>query len=149
MSKLKKMNLNNLKSQTNKEFTQRTVIIDQYEFLIDDKFKPSKMQLLLAEFQDKIEYANENEININPLLIIYTLLIKHFTSISIPDELEKQLDMLNILIDLGYFEKILNEFNPKEVERIIQSLTRGIDNMKAVIEKLESPISELIENADI
>lgn len=149
MSKLKKMNLNNLKSQTNKEFTQRSVIIDQYEFLIDDKFKPSKIQLLIAEFQDKFNYAEENQLLFNPILMQYLLLIKHFTNINVPNEYEKQIDMLNTLIDLEYLETILNEFNEEEVNKISNMIKRGINNTTAMLGELNNQVSELNKNADI
>lgn len=147
-NKNKKMTLANLKSQENKYYSQREVIIDEYSFIIDKHFKPTKLYKLIEEFLEKNNYAEENNIQINMILLLYILTIKHFTNIQIGDTLESQLDALETLTNLNYLERILNEFDQEEFNKVMQTYKQSIDNAKVVSEQLRLQAQQVNEQLE-
>jgi hypothetical protein len=116
----KKLTVNTLKSQDSKQYTKRELTINGYKVEIDEKFRPTTIQRLLVEFFEKYQYIQENNIQINIVEYFPILLIKYFTSIDIPDDLETQLKIYELLIDNDYFEPIFNAFPKEEVTKIYE-----------------------------
>lgn len=132
----KRITLNNLKSQANKTFTQKKITIDDYEFYIDEQFRPTKISELIDEYMAKLQYAEDKGVELSGVIIEYALILKYFTSIKVPDELEKQVDLIDVLVDLGYLETILNSFEESEAQKIAETMKKGADNAQEMIEKL-------------
>jgi len=72
--------------------------------------------------------------------LLPALLIKYFTDINIPDEIDKMILVVEKLIDLGVFEEIINEMPGKEIEKI-NNILKNIENNGSKIGEL---IGELI-----
>ena len=75
------MNLGSLKKIESKQFTQKKIIVGDFEVLIDQQFKKSKILALLKEFLEKDEYTKKNNINMDVLSYLFILCIKYFTDI--------------------------------------------------------------------
>lgn len=118
MSK-KKLTYNEIKRIDKENYTQKKIEVNGYEILIDEKLRPTKIYKMMIELLEKMDYAKENNINLN--LSDYTILlfIKYFTDIPIPDELEKQIVVYEYLIDNGFLEKIMVNFPKDELKKIV------------------------------
>lgn len=105
-------------------------------------FDELKINEILKEIQEKIEYIEKNNINFPKdddefYKYVCFLMIKKFTHFSseIADDLETQLAQMNALFRLGYFELIIGEiFNQDEIARVINK----VENLLVLADRLES-----------
>lgn len=129
MSKNKKLTLSEIKKIDAKSFSgKKDVIIKGYSLTIDEVFRPTKIQELISEFIDKQLYIVENEIQFDQWLE-YTLLlmIKHFTSLQIPDSFAEQIATWQLLIDNDLFADIVNNINQEEIKKMFNLIQAATD----------------------
>lgn len=129
----KKLTYNEIKKVDGKNYTQKKIEVNGYEILIDEKFRPTKIHRMILEFLEKMEYARENNINLNLLDYYPLLLMKYFTNIPIPDELEKQIVVYEYLIDNGFFEEIIKSFSKEEIKKTVEHVRNFADNYKQLV----------------
>ena len=133
----KKLSTSALKSIHSKNFTVRKLILNiegqDFEILVQEKFRFSLLQNIIS---DLIE-AKKQLINIDQAFdygnYVIFLLIKYFTDISITktcDSFAKEIEMLNIMLDLEIVEPILACFDKEEVQKINGYIKKMSDNMK-------------------
>jgi len=112
-----------LLQEQSKLFIQKKVTITinnkDYDVLVDQKFRPTKLNELIMESisnYEKLKELNES-VKISYLML---LAIKQFTDIEIAktDDFEYQIRVLNSLINLEVFDKIVSEFPESELEKI-------------------------------
>ena len=131
-----------------------TVKIGEDDFLLthDITFRKSKQHKLL---DDMVEFFNEggrNNIAYLDLATPYTalLIIKHFTSLEVSDDVEEALELLNVLVDLEALDKILNALPEDQVTKVYELLTSTIENFRNNLEEAEKEAEALaLENADV
>lgn len=115
----KKLNLGTLKSEDNKFYTEKKITVNGHDILIQEHFRPSAIQRMFMELVEKIEYMKESGIKLSFISsYIYILLIKYFTNIEVPEEFEKQIQMLDLLIDNNYLEPVINAIPQEEIDKI-------------------------------
>lgn len=115
----KKLNLGTLKSEDNKFYTEKKITVNGHDILIQEHFRPTTIQRMFMELVEKVEYMKENGIKLSFLpSYIYILLIKYFTNIEVPEEFEKQVQMLDLLIDNNYLEPVINAIPQEEIDKI-------------------------------
>ena len=129
----KKLTYNEIKKVDGKNYTQKKIEVNGYEILIDEKFRPTKIHRMILEFLEKMEYARENNINLNLVDYYPLLLMKYFTNIPIPDELEKQIVVYEYLIDNGFFEEIIKSFPKEEIKKTVEHVRNFADNYKQLV----------------
>jgi hypothetical protein len=114
----KKINLGTLKSEDNKFYTEKKITVNGHDILVQEHFRPSTIQRMLMELVEKVEYMKENNIKLSfvPSYILI-LLVKYFTNIEVPEEFEKQIQMLDLLIDNNYLEPIINAIPQEEINK--------------------------------
>lgn len=122
---------------------------DIYEVKVDKEFRKTKQHQLLHDLANFFEASNENS-EILDLTTPYTslLLIKHFTSIHVSDDIDEALIMLDILIDLEIFKKVLDLFPEDEVTKIYELLESAIQRMNENIDEYEEEKEELVESVE-
>lgn len=130
----KKLTLNVLKKQDEQLYKQKEINVNGYKVMIDTKFRKTKLQKLINELVQVSDYIKENKYQIDILTYLYILLIKYFTDIPVPNELEKQITMTNLLIDNGYFEAIVNKFDQNEINKFIEMLNMYKNNLFKILE---------------
>lgn len=134
--KNKKINSGDILSLHSKLFTQKKVILNinnqNYEVLVDEKFSVDKIQQLILEviemqkqiktFDDALSLSNYS---------IY-LIIKYFTNIELAKEndFEKQMRVYKAMLDLGIIEKVLENFDEYELNKINSYIKKVNDNIK-------------------
>ena len=154
---LKKLTLAELKKQ-NKKLNikeEKEVMIggDVYKFEIDGFFRKTKQYKLL---DDLIEFFNEG--NKRPELLdlatpyVSLLLIKHFTSIDVSNDIDEAVELLNILVDLELLADILNLLPEDEVNKIYEIISttteRMKENMEDTLREIEE-VKEKLENVEV
>lgn len=128
------------------------ISIDGDDFMVthDVIFRKTKQQKVL---EDMIKFFNEIDSFNAELLEMVTpyvslLIIKHFTSLDVPEELEDAMNFLTALIDLGVLGKIINELPQDEVVKVFELLTETIDNIRKNVEEAEAEALEASEKVE-
>lgn len=145
--KNQKMKLSNLYKERDEKFPKKAVVIDKYKVMIEKKFRPTKIIKIIEELIEKRNYANENELQFNDIMMQYLYIVKYFTDIDIPEKYEEQISALEVLCDHNIFEQILNEFDQEEVSKINKSYIQSIDNIADLLGMFNNTIKEVNENA--
>lgn len=124
-----------------------------YKIKIDNVFRKTKQHKLL---EDLMLFINESNKRLEILDVatpyITLLLIKHFTNLDIPDDIDEAIEVMNILIDLDIFSEIVNLMPENEVIKMYETLNASIERMNLSIEEMlkeSEKVLEKIENKEI
>lgn len=124
-----------------------------YKIKIDNVFRKTKQHKLL---EDLMFFINESNKRLEILDVatpyITLLLIKHFTNLDIPDDIDEAIEVMNILIDLDIFSEIVNLMPENEVIKMYETLNASIERMNLNIEEMlkeSEKVLEKIENKEI
>lgn len=154
---LKRLSPAELKEQVKKldaveEFVVTIGDVD-YSVTHDAKFRKTKMHKVL---DDMVKFFNEGgkRIELLELATPYTalLILKHFTSLEVSDEIDDALALLEVLIDLEALDKLLNALPQDEVTKVYELLTQTVENFKATLEDSEKEAEAFlaqIENEEV
>jgi len=140
MSKIKQASTEKLLQLHNKTFTKKKITLetrdgDLIDILVDEKFSASKIRSLMTDIINNRVHITENK----ELQAIYIslLIIKYFTNIEISDDFQKQIQTIEILIDLEVFEDILKSLDKKEIELINKTISKTNREMQEFFKTLE------------
>jgi len=123
MSKVNKLTSSILLQEQSKLFVQRKVIITinkkDYEVLVDQKFLPTKLNQLILESVSNYDNLKDLDESVKVSYLMF-LTIKTFTNVEIAktDDFQTQIRVLNAMLDLEIFDKIISEFPESELEKI-------------------------------
>lgn len=134
MSKTNKLNLQTLQQLDNKSFTQKKVVVGDYEVLVDEVFRESKILNLVKETVENHVYLQENKIDNYKYAM--SLILKYFTDIEMGKEIKSQLQVYDFLFDLGFINIIFDNFNDKEMKKLKDKLMQYGNNLKELVEEL-------------
>lgn len=154
---IKKLTTADLKKQAKLLDAKRDFTIKigetEYKLTHDVVFKITKQHQLV---DDLVSFFNEsgNRIELYELATPYTglLILKHFTSLEVSDNIDEAIDLLQVLIDLEILGEILNELPEDEVVKVYELITRTVDVLKENIDNLEAEalaLSEKVENEEV
>jgi hypothetical protein len=155
MAKINKLTSGIIKNTYSKNFTQKKVILDiggnNYEVLIDEKFRTSKLQAMILEALQNIGSLKEYGESVTTSYYLF-LMIKYFSDIEVETEsIEEQIKLLNQMIDLEIFEKVINSFPESEIQRTNQFIKKfaervtELSNDKQGLEDIKDLIGEELE----
>lgn len=155
MTRAKRLNANEL-TNLNEAYDRRkkVVLLGRYEEYIATKFRKSSIHKLLREYLHMLADPRFNEYRSNDsiqdsFVLLYTLIVKHFTSIALPpvDEPEQLIAISHALYDLGVLDELFGEgeeaFDRQELLRLSDELTEAIKALAAM-----SPQSKSAEERD-
>lgn len=148
MANQKNLNLSSLKKMNNQlNKTQRIHLDDNYYIDIDTVFRTTKIQLILERLLEVNQYITDNKIEKFDI-ISYSLFlaIKEFTSLKIEDDLNVELQALNMIIDLGYFNKIIESFGEDNIKLFLDKLIEALKNVSLIQNEL---VKEIMKNEEI
>ena len=159
MAKINKLTSGIIKNTYSKNFTQKKVILDiggkNYEVLIDEKFRTSKLQAMILEALQNIGSLKEYGESVTTSYYLF-LMIKYFSDIEVETEsIEEQIKLLNQMIDLEIFEKVINSFPESEIQRTNQFIKKlaervaELSNDKQKLEDIKNLIGEELEKENI
>jgi len=136
MSKVNKLTSSILLQEQSKLFVQKKVIVNinkkDYEVLVDQKFRNSKIQEMIAESLKNLAIYNDLNDSVRTSYIMF-LFIKYFTNLDVAkvDNFEDQIRVLNAMIDLDIYSILVNSFPESELEKINEYMLKfnsKIDN---------------------
>ncbi|UUV46970.1 hypothetical protein [Bacillus phage vB_BanS-Thrax5] len=133
-NKIKNLTLVEMKKQEKLLKEQDEVFIDingtTYKVLIDKHFLQTKRNALLDDLLKFFDAGHKNQ-DLVSIATPYTslLLIKHFTNLDIPDDLEEGLDYLNVLMNLKALAPIINSMPTEEVVDLYDSLKTSLNQI--------------------
>jgi len=156
--RINKLDLNTIKNASSKQFTTKTVCIPvdgkDYFVEIDTTFKTTKIEKMVMNFL-KSEDVKELEVLDEGSKISYFMfmIIRNFTDLSIPEDLgfAEQLNLISNLIDLGIFEKLIENIPEDEIKKVNEYMVKFNLNLDKIIEEgKENLISEdVVENKTV
>lgn len=125
----KQLKASNITSLHAKEFAMRMIIVttsdnQEFEVQIQEKINDTKIMELIADLTERSNYCTENNIEFNPILNTYVLLIKYFTNIKfnnykvIEKQFSHEISIINKLIDLNLFTQIVSHFDKETMDKI-------------------------------
>jgi len=141
-----------LKAYSN-EFVQKQVTVningEDYDVLVDKKFKNTKIDKLIKELLNNFDDYKELDKTVCGLYISF-LTIKHFTSLDVieTNSFAEQISLLNSMIDLDIYNKIISEFEISEIEKINTSMINFASNIDEFMkdEKNVNILKSMMEN---
>ena len=125
MAKKKNLNSSVLLKQYDKEFVPKKITVtigdEEYQVLVDQKFKTSKLEELLLEGAKNFEQFKELPENVRIAYFTF-LIIKYFTNIDVAktEDFNEQIRVLNALLDLDILGQIMNAFPETELIKFNQ-----------------------------
>lgn len=148
----KKLNVKHLQTEGKKLNKKVRIELGDYFVDVDEIFSDRKVANVFNTLAKNSQYAQENNIdfeavNIFDWIMFYT--IKEFTSLgeTIPEDLEGQIDVFNVLTDLGYYKQIAEGINRDELQKVfnriqeindlIEESMKTSDKFKAELDKLD------------
>jgi hypothetical protein len=149
MSKINKLNSGIILSANAKEFTQKKIILNisgkDYEVLVDEKFKPTKLQQMIIEGITNQKYLTDVDDAVK--LAYYTfLIVKHFTDVDVAkvESFEEQIRVLNAMIDLEIFQTIVDAFPVSEIEKCSEFVKKFVERVEEFAKENKS-LNEVID----
>lgn len=145
MAKSKKLTVGAIKKE-NARFDERTLIfVNGYSLEIDQVFRPTKISMLISEIIDKVENSRIKNYDLMPIFTPYIalLMIKHFTSLEIPDSFDEQLTVMNILVDGEFLTPIYEKLPKDQVEKVYQEINNATDRLTENLDTLMERVDEL------
>jgi hypothetical protein len=151
--KMKNLTLAELKKQNKKlnetEEHKLEVNGQEYKIKVDKHFRQTKQHNVLDSL---VEFFNEagSRPEILDLATSYStlLIIREFTNLDIPEDIDDALDTMSVLIDLGLFGKIISVLPEDEVTKIYELLKLSIDRMNENITEAEKESDEILSKID-
>jgi hypothetical protein len=132
---------------------QKRIDVKGFDVFLDMEFAPTKIQDLIREFVQAMDFVLSkgvkfSEFPFNDYLNI--LVIRHFSSINIPNQIGVQLDILEKMINNDLLDQIILSFNRNQLERVSEEMIGMTERISEVVDKLdkEGKLQE-IENFDV
>lgn len=120
-----------------------------YKFTYDTHFRKSVEHKVLDDMIELFNVMGTNEDAVE-MATPYTalLIIKHFTNIHVPDDIDEAMETLKILIDLNILNKIINSLPEDQIVKIYDSITKAIQNTTENLEENKEEAKKLSDNLE-
>ena len=152
-----KLTVKAIKNAQKKEFIQKKVTVEidgkEYDIMVDQKFSMSKIQAMAIEGMEKFKRFKELP-DVIQLGYFSYLMLKHFTDLDLKDakSFEDDIQMMDSLLDLGVYEKVMPEFPEEEINKINKYMNDVKDKINELteeeIKQLEDVMSEVTVTVD-
>jgi hypothetical protein len=125
-----------------------------YEISYDKVFRKTKQRDVLQDMITFFKQMGEVDETDAEFATAYTtlLLVKHFTSLEVPDTVDESLKMLEVLIDLDVFHQILLVLPEDEVMKIYELMSDSIKTMTERYNEMQKEMDQAktqIENKEL
>lgn len=154
----KKLNVAELKKQAKKldEKGEISVMIGEQEFKLthDTVFRRTKIQALLEDMLTFFNAVNQEKIGMLEFASPYTalLILKHFTSLDVPNDVDEALSLLEVLIDLEVLGELVGKLPEEEVVKVYEVLTKTVENVSESMAETEEELEKIkgqVQNEEV
>lgn len=144
-SKPKNLTLSALQNNINKKYKETfTEDFDGYKIDFHKHYSISKINELISEVIDNFRKHQNDGFTTDFLgTYIYIQILRHFTSLAIPKDFDKQLQWVDQLVDAGYLKRIIELIPEKEVEKIMDEVVKQTQQINENMDKFEEEVSEM------
>lgn len=132
----KKLTVQAMKKMDTAFDERKEVSILGYTVTIDKKFRDTKMQAMLTEIMKDIEQIREQKIELDVFSLFALNMIKQFTDVNIPDDLEGKIKVLYVMIDNGILLPLYQAFDEEEVDRLTNKMEQVKNANKSFVDSL-------------
>lgn len=145
----KKLTIDEIESVDNQLNSFKEVLLGdgQYVIKVDTKFRNTKIQNLILDFQRVLDELRgrkvEEQILADVMFLYYILIIKHFTDLELPDNVDQLIHISKKMIDAGFFEEIINSFEEDQLMLVVDKMNRYTDNLP----ELQNTFGEILDGA--
>ncbi|MFS0905807.1 hypothetical protein AB3N02_22550 [Priestia aryabhattai] len=155
--KVTKLTANELVKQGKKLDVQEEFVVKigdaDYTLSHDTYFRITKQHKVI---DDLMAFFNEGN-NRNELFDLATpytalLVLKHFTTLEVSDDIDEALALMEVLVDLQVLDVLLNELPEEELTKVFELLTQTVDNVRTNLEEAEAEadrILEMVQNDEV
>ena len=147
---IKKLTGAELKKQAKALDAQRefTVEIGGQKYLLahDISFRKTKQSKLLDDLMNFFIKGAE-DLDLLEMATPYTalLVLKHFTTLEVSDDLTDAFALLEVLVDLDVLDAILNELPEKEVTELFELISTTTNRMTESISEQEEVVKDVLQ----
>lgn len=148
----KKLTLSHLKSKVKEYDVKEKIQLDEETHVhIFPNFSPKRIKEMVKEMISDEERARKENIEFNVNLARWAQfnIIKFFSDLGIPSEIDKKLQMYTFLEETDYFDDIINAFPEENFNRILKELDKVNNNLNAFNEMSEEDRKKLLETLNI
>lgn len=127
------------------------VEFDDFKVSIKKHWSFTQINALITEFIDQLDKQIRSE-NPAPLSegYLYLLYLKHFSSLAIPNEFDKQIEWLEELLDTGYFEYLVTKLPKDQIEAVEKELQKALDTLNDRLPKIKKELDKYeFENDEV
>lgn len=130
-------------SFTKRELTVTDIAGRKHKILIQERFKKTDIIRLIEDMLRRYEYCAEYGVELPHTTLLWLGLIKYFTDIEFTKyddektEIENELRVYEALLDLDVLGDIVNAFEEKEMQKIIDAMKTYNQNVADILEKAE------------
>jgi hypothetical protein len=151
MAKTKNLTVASLKKDAKPLDKMYSVTINDYSLKIYETFSPTKLGAVVNEFMDDFQTMGGGKEIMNVFTpYLYLMLIKHVTSLDVPNDIEGKIETIELLTDLGIFADILEAMPQSELEKFADKIKEVSNSINANMDVLEDEISEYeFENEEV
>lgn len=128
---------------------------ENYEIKVYQKIRPSIMQKMLVDLANKVaeveDMSNADLAAFGSNYYVF-LLVKYLTDFGnkLPNDLSKQLQLLEIMTDNGVLTEILKMIPDEEIEKITKKITDALKDAEDYKQNIADEILKVeIENEDV
>lgn len=123
----------------------------EYEFEYDLIFRPTKQEAVLNDVLNYYEHIDSRGIEILAFATPYValLIIKHFTSLDVPQDFDEAILLLNVLVDNHILDEILNKLPNEQVKTMTDTLHNALEVFLENLEGNEREIARLLAENQI
>ncbi|PEV64248.1 hypothetical protein [Bacillus thuringiensis] len=151
-TKPKALNITNIKKDVKHLDEMIDVTVGEYSLKVNKHFKASAISEAVFEFLSDRDKAFKAGKSIDEVLATYMLviIIKKFTSLNVPDDIDGKIDTLKVLLDLELVGEIMDNLPQGELEKFYQTLDKTLDEMKKNLDALDNELDEMdIKNEEV
>lgn len=125
------------------------VEVTDYRFTYDSVFSMEKQYKVLDDmiaFYESIGMKDDVVHFATPYATL--LIIKHYTSIHVPDKVDKALDVMHAMIELDILNKVLNALPEKQVVKVYKTLEMSLRRANETLVESEKESRRIQQQLD-
>ncbi len=145
----KKLTLNELR-KLNKQFEKsEKITVGGYDIDVYINFSSTRMNKLIQNYINTLGILEKEKIdNFHHVPYFMYLLIKHFSSfgdqfVDKPYSLQHELKIMNLLIDNGFFNEIIENYPMEEINKLIEQIKTINENANFIFGNVD--VSEIVK----
>lgn len=143
-------NINELTLELEINGEVKTAIVELYKY-----FSPMQVKDCVKEFIQKFDIIRKKDKDgfgdiTEPYLMF--LIIKHFTTMEFPDDLQSQLKYIERMLNTGIMFKIFTAFDDKEIVKIREQIEFVLENFgknEEIMKELKQSMKGKLENPSL